>query len=152
LTIAVRDNQLPSEVFRRPTMKAGLPHVEAPRSILDNMLTLRVHLDDVTPENGPLKVIAGSHRHENDATAESQFANDKMRDILVQRGDVLAMRPRIIHGSIGAAPGTQLHRRVLHLEFAAREQLPDGFAWADFHAKAAGTTTRTRQEQTPCSD
>src|SRR6266404_493411 len=62
LTIAVRDNRLPSRHFRNPTRKAGVPHVEAPRELLDKMLTARIHLDDVTAENGPLKVIPGSHR------------------------------------------------------------------------------------------
>ena len=133
LTIAVRDNRLPSECFQRPTTKAGLPHVEAPRTILDRMLTLRIHLDDVTQENGPLKVIAGSHQHDNDAMAESQSATDNMRDILAPSGDVLAMRPRIVHGSDGTSPDTKLHRRVIHLEFAADRDLPDGFEWADFH-------------------
>ena len=32
LTIAVRDNRLPSRVFSKPTRKAGVPHVEAPRA------------------------------------------------------------------------------------------------------------------------
>src|SRR5262245_7292899 len=30
LTIAVRDNRLPSARFSKPTLKAGVPHVEAP--------------------------------------------------------------------------------------------------------------------------
>ncbi len=45
MTIAVRDNRLPSTRFRNPTRKAGVQHVEAPSEILDTMLTLRVHLD-----------------------------------------------------------------------------------------------------------
>src|SRR5262249_56828349 len=62
LTIAVRDNRLPSTHFGKPTRKAGVPHVEAPREVLEAMLTLRVHLDDVSEENGPLQVLPGSHR------------------------------------------------------------------------------------------
>ncbi len=42
-------------------MKAGVPHVIASDSLLRQMLTLRIHLDDVTDENGPLRVIPGSH-------------------------------------------------------------------------------------------
>src|SRR5262245_13416283 len=52
LTIAVRDNRLPSARFRRPTTKAGVPHVEAPLDVLEAMLTLRIHLDAADEENG----------------------------------------------------------------------------------------------------
>src|SRR5579885_1584075 len=37
LTIAVRDNRLPSSRFRRPTTKAHVPHVEAPAEVLEAM-------------------------------------------------------------------------------------------------------------------
>src|SRR5699024_10016906 len=61
LTIAVRRNDLPSKRFTKPTVKAGIPHVEAPLEILDRMLTARVHLDPATADNGALKVAPGSH-------------------------------------------------------------------------------------------
>ncbi|MFL5243136.1 MAG: SgcJ/EcaC family oxidoreductase [Gemmataceae bacterium] len=61
LTIAVRDNRRPTSAFRNPTVKAGLPHVEAPRALLESMLTARIHLDDITDANGPMTVIPGSH-------------------------------------------------------------------------------------------
>jgi ectoine hydroxylase-related dioxygenase (phytanoyl-CoA dioxygenase family) len=62
LTVAVRDNRLPSPHFVRPTRKGGVPHVEAPLSVLEAMLTARVHLDAATEENGALQVVPGSHR------------------------------------------------------------------------------------------
>ena len=131
LTIAVKDNTLPSHTFRKPTTKAGLPHVEAPKLLLDSMLTLRIHLDDVTQENGPLQVIPGSHLDDG-VQADDDSRDREITSILVCRGDVLAMRPRILHGSI--AEGTSRHRRILHLEFAADANLADGFQWADFFA------------------
>jgi hypothetical protein len=48
MTIAVRENAKPSQHFSKPTIKAGVPHVEAPDCVLGQMLTARVHLDDVT--------------------------------------------------------------------------------------------------------
>ena len=96
------------------------------------MLTLRIHLDDVTQENGPLKVVVGSHKDAHDLADNARVAAGEIRDILVRRGDVLAMRPRLIHSSSGASPETHHHRRILHLEFAPREALPDGYQWADF--------------------
>ncbi len=58
VAIAVRDNRLPSANFTKPTTKAGVPHVEAPQVVLEAMLSVRLHLDDVTEENGPLTRFA----------------------------------------------------------------------------------------------
>jgi ectoine hydroxylase-related dioxygenase (phytanoyl-CoA dioxygenase family) len=127
LTIAVQNNQLPSERFKSPTNKAGVPHVIAPAEVLQQMLTIRLHLDDVTLENGPLRVIPGSHR----SPAEIDSCREPAT-ILAQAGDALAMRPMLSHASGDSSPETKLHRRILHLEFAAQETLPDGYAWQRF--------------------
>jgi hypothetical protein len=128
LTIAVRDNRLPSARFGKPTRKAGVPHVEAPREMLETMLTARIHLDDITDENGPLKVLPGSH------AAGKTLALDTAapQAILVDRGDVLLIRPLVAHCSNRSRDGTRKHRRILHLEFAAGPDLPDGYAWHEF--------------------
>jgi len=128
LTIAVRRNDLPTTQFRNPTHKAGVPHVEAPRTLLERMLTLRIHLDAATEENGPLNVLPGSQRTADVAAGQSQ----KIATILADAGDVLAMRPLLSHSSGNAQPGTTLHRRVLHLEFASDRTLPDGYEWHSF--------------------
>lgn len=127
MTIAVRDNRLPSEHFSKPTAKAGVPHVEAPQWLLEKMLTLRLHLDDMTDANGPLKVLPGSHR-----SGKANTSSDRApMTILGQRGDVFAMRPLLSHCS-NKSQTDRTHRRVLHFEFAGIEQLPDGYAWHDF--------------------
>ncbi len=130
LTVAVRDNRRGGSAFRRPTTKAGVPHVEAPAEVLENMLTVRVHLDDVTLENGPLKVVAGSHRTGKALT----LADACVRTLCCAAGDVLLMRPLLAHCSNRSHPDTARHRRILHLEFAARAALPDGYEWHDFVA------------------
>ena len=43
-------------------MKEGIPHVQPPTAILEQMLTVRIHLDRTDESNGALKVIPGSHR------------------------------------------------------------------------------------------
>jgi hypothetical protein len=126
LTIAVLDHALPSTHFRNPTVKAGVPHVEGPDELLREMLTLRIHLDDVTTENGPLVVLPGTHG------SRDAPATRPPQTILAQAGDVLAMRPLLAHSSGASTAGTTRHRRILHLEFAARRELPDGYAWHDF--------------------
>ncbi len=123
LTIAVTDHR-PSTQFRKPTTKAGVPHVEAPPELLAQMLTLRIHLDDVTDENGPLQVLPGTHR----SIADEPPALAPVT-IFAKAGDVLAMRPLLFHASGASTPGTARHRRILHLEFAAQRELPEGFAW-----------------------
>jgi len=130
LTIAVRDNRLTSPFFSKPTRKAGVPHVEAPQETLEQMLTVRIHLDPVTDENGPLKVIPGSHRTGKSLNSD----RGDVRVVHAQRGDVLLMRPLLAHCSGRSADNTSLHRRILHLEFAAAGSLRDGFGWYDFVA------------------
>jgi Phytanoyl-CoA dioxygenase (PhyH) len=122
--IAVKNNRLSSSQFGKPTFKVGVPHVDAPEWLLENMLTLRMHLDDMTDENGPLKILPRSHRRGAD--------HREPVTILGHRGDVLLMRPLVSHCSNKSHPGTTQHRRILHFEFAGIEKLPDGYAWHDF--------------------
>ncbi len=125
--IAVRDNCRPTAEFRQPTMKYGVPHLEAPAWLLEQMLTARIHLDAVTPENGPLRVIPGSHR---DGRTSTSTENEVQ--VLCERGDVLLIRPLVTHASSHAAEGTTNHRRILHLEFSPIRELPDELMWHEF--------------------
>jgi hypothetical protein len=128
MTIAVRNNRLPSRHFEHPTTKSGVPHVEASQAVLDGMLTARIHLDDVTEDNGPMQVIPGSHR----TGKVSSIDESKPRTIFAKRGDVLLIRPLVEHNSVASRSGTVQHRRILHLEFASSPELPDGYDWHDF--------------------
>jgi hypothetical protein len=128
LTIAVREHRTEPSPFQHPTWKAGVAHVEAPVEILQSMLTLRIHLDAANLENGALLVLPGSHG----AKSEQQTDHAAATPIIVDAGDVLAMRPLLSHCSGNSAPHSQQHRRIFHLEFAAREQLPDGYHWHYF--------------------
>jgi hypothetical protein len=122
-TVAVAEHR-PSDVFGKPTTKAGVPHVEAPAELLDRMVTARVHLDDMTEENGPLRVIPGSHRCSGE---EGEPVTVRCR-----AGDVLLMRPLLTHASGHCRPDTARHRRIVHLECAPSAEMPDGFRWHDF--------------------
>src|SRR5277367_2259152 len=60
LSIAVRERrEIPS--FGPWSVKNGTPHVQPPIELLENMITLRLHLDDCDESNGALRVIPGSH-------------------------------------------------------------------------------------------
>ena len=101
--------------------------MEAPESVLRQMLTLRIHLDPVTEENGPLEVAIGSHAH-----GKQPDSAHRVKKILVGAGDVLAMRPMLSHASGSSDPETKMHRRILHLEFASTCELADGYQWHQF--------------------
>jgi len=124
-TIAVKNNEKPTSHFRRPTIKAGIPHVEAPESLLVRMLTLRLHLDAMTADNGPLSVIPGSHSVQQEGEASPV-------ELHAGLGDVLAMRPLLSHSSSLPRGGTTVHRRVIHLELAPCAELADEYQWHSF--------------------
>ena len=126
-TIAVKRHIRPALPFAKPTTKAGVPHVEATTELLENMLTLRLHLDSMHSGNGPLMVVPGSHQ------SVRESSNDAT-EIHCEVGDVFAMRPLLSHGSRNAILGNTDHRRVVHLEFAANESLPGGYEWYQFSA------------------
>lgn len=128
-TIAVRARR-EAEGFGPWTMKAGIPHAIAPAGLLERMITLRLHLDDCGPQNGPMRVLPGSHREGKLDTQGllrwAARASEIATDCLVGAGGVVVMRPLLVHASSsGTGPG---HRRVIHLEYAAAP-LPHGLNW-----------------------
>ena len=135
MTIAVTDNGLPSDAFQNPTTKSGVPHVQAPEGVLQRMMTLRLHLDDVDETNGPLSVIEGSHCNDKERGEDGAITK-----ILVNRGDVLAMRPLLSHSS-SLPTASAKPRRVLHFEFAADRELTDGYEWRQFHSLAGSSSS-----------
>lgn len=126
LSVAVKERR-DVEGFGPWSVKEGVHHVEPPVEVLERMVTLRIHLDDCGEENGPLRVIPGSHR---DGRLTPQMLNVISQQESVTRiahaGDVLAMRPLLVHSS--SASQSPRHRRVVHIEFAS-EPLPDGLEW-----------------------
>ncbi len=137
MTIAVRKGNANGD-FRRPTVKAGIPHLEAPAWLLRQMVTARVALDDVTDENGPLLVIPGSHRDtEIDDLPSARDLATEAHPIHVRPGDVLLIRPLVVHRSGPSRATTRRHRRTLHFEFAAIVTLPGGLEWHQFLAATA---------------
>jgi ectoine hydroxylase-related dioxygenase (phytanoyl-CoA dioxygenase family) len=127
LTIATRQRvDVPG--FGPWTEKGGVAHVQPPVAVLESMLAVRVHLDACGPDNGPVRVIDGSHRHGRlSATQIDMLRRSEVeRDCLAEQGAILTFRPLILHAS---APATApAHRRVVHIEYAAAE-LPAPLEW-----------------------
>ena len=118
--------------------KDGTWHVRPPDSVLEEMLTVRLHLDACNATNGPVRVIPGTHRlgRLGEDGIEAAIRHAVPVDCLVPAGGALLMRPLVLHSSAPASAPT--HRRVLHAEFASRP-LPDGFVWAERDGKPAMT-------------
>lgn len=106
--------------------KEGVIYAHAPAWALERIIALRIHLDASTLENGPLRVIPGSHRAGLLADEEVFRVSRKQNSLEceVGRGGVLAMRPLIIHASSKARSAEP--RRVLHLEYAPSLELAPG--------------------------
>jgi hypothetical protein len=61
LTIAV-NSQVDIPGFVPWSTKDGIPHFQSPVGLLEQMLTVRLHLDDADERNGASKVLPGTHR------------------------------------------------------------------------------------------
>jgi Phytanoyl-CoA dioxygenase (PhyH) len=109
--------------------KDGILHVQPPASILENMVSLRIHLDACSENNGAIKFIAASHNDGVLDRAKLAHFRDNSDQIScpAERGDIIAMRPLILHSS--STSDAPEHRRVLHLEYAGTD-LPAEMEWA----------------------
>ena len=126
LTIAVRE-RVDVDGFSAWSVKAGITHVQPPLAVLENMLTLRLHLDDTGEWNGALRVLPGTHRVGRlDANQIQHWKQRQTITCAVNRGGVVAMRPLLLHSSLPSL--NPCHRRVLHFEYAAAD-LPSGLEW-----------------------
>ena len=98
-----------------------------PVAVLERMLTVRIHLDDVDECNGALLVIPGSHKpgRLTDEEIEQWKLNEKIL-CSISKGSALIRRPLLLHASY--AGNHPAHRRVLHLEFSP-DALPNGLEW-----------------------
>jgi Phytanoyl-CoA dioxygenase (PhyH) len=99
------------------SVKAGTLHVNAPAEALANVVAVRLHLDDSVTENGPLRVLSGTHRL-------GILGDDEIHDLAatrtavvccLPRGGLLLMSPLLVHSSSKATMGRP--RRVLHFEY-----------------------------------
>jgi len=111
------------------SLKDNTHHVQPSDSVLNNMVTFRIHLDDSNIDNACLKVIPDSHT--SGVLTQLEIDSLVKSSILVEceanAGDMLIMRPLILHASSKAK--LPKHRRVIHLEFSGSD-LPDGLNWA----------------------
>jgi ectoine hydroxylase-related dioxygenase (phytanoyl-CoA dioxygenase family) len=101
--------------------------VQPPPSVLEHLVAVRLHIDDSSAENGPLRVVPGSHRSGRLPGAE-QVALRSGGEVacIAPRGGVVAMKPLLLHASSKSTSSRP--RRVLHYLYGPRE-LPFGLGW-----------------------
>ena len=110
------------------SLKDGVNHVQPSLDVLEQMVTFRVHLDDSDKENGCLKVIPKTNKLGLLSQTEIQKITKEKPFVYceVKQGDMLLMRPHILHASSKCK--TPTHRRIVHIEYSSYV-LPEGLAW-----------------------
>lgn len=127
LTISV-DRRLESEGFGPWTVKHNQFAVQPPLHILQNIFTIRIHLDDTDEDNGALKVVPGSHAKGIYRPEHVNWTIERETVCKVKSGDVMLMKPLLLHASNRTID--ERKRRVIHIEFS-NEQLPGDLKWAE---------------------
>lgn len=110
------------------TNKSGIWHCEPPESILDEMLFVRVHLDDTDQTNGAMEIAVGSHAEGvvEFARANTAASSYPIETCSAKRGDVLILKMLTLHASKPAK--VKSGRRVLRIDFSP-SHLPSPLAW-----------------------
>ena len=129
LSISV-DKKVNLENYVNWTFKKGLNGVQPPIKILQDTITIRIHLDETDKNNGALKVIPKSHLNgivrvdSKDWNIENEFICE------VKKGGVMLMKPLTLHASNRTTNGKK--RRVIHLEFN-KHRLIKPLAWLEHY-------------------
>jgi ectoine hydroxylase-related dioxygenase (phytanoyl-CoA dioxygenase family) len=127
LTISV-DQKMQLEGFGPWTTKQNQFAVQPPLDILENIYTIRVHLDDTDENNGALKVVPGSHAKGIYRPETVDWTSETEEICHVESGGIMIMKPLVLHGSNRTTNGKR--RRVIHIEFSDME-LPYGLNWSE---------------------
>lgn len=127
LTISV-DKKLQLENFGPWTTKQNQFAVQPPLYILENIYTIRIHLDDTDENNGALKVIPKSHAKGIYRPETIDWTLETETMCSIEKGGIMLMKPLLLHGSNRTTNGKK--RRVIHIEFSDRE-LPEQLQWSE---------------------
>ena len=138
LSISV-DKKADLENYVNWTLKKGQYGVQPPIKILQDTITIRIHLDNTNKNNGALKVIPKSHLNgivradSKDWNLENEFVCE------VEKGGAMLMKPLTLHASNRTTNGKK--RRVIHLEFN-KHNLTEPLTWLERHGIKASTQQR----------
>ena len=127
LTISV-DKKVNLEDFGPWTRKQNQFAVQPPIDFLQNVLTIRIHLDETDENNGALKVIPKSHLKGVYRPETIDWTIEQEANCTVSRGGIMLMKPLLLHSSSKTINNKK--RRVIHIEFSNQE-LPVELNWSE---------------------
>jgi hypothetical protein len=110
------------------SIKEGQLFVQPPVQVLEQLVAVRVHVDACFADNGPLRVVRGSHKDGRLSQREAARKREAIGETVLPagRGSSLIMRPLLLHASSRSTSNAP--RRVLHFLFGPPE-LPFGLSW-----------------------
>lgn len=129
LTISV-DKRLDIPQFSGWTVKHQQFSVQPPLLTLENINTIRIHLDDTDEQNGALNVLTSSHKKGIYRPETINWENESPISCPVKKGGLMLMKPLLLHAS--SRTTNNQRRRVIHLEFS-NQNLPNQLQWAEQH-------------------
>lgn len=99
--------------------KGGVLYAHAPAWALEQVIALRVSLDDSLTTNGPLRVLPDTYRRGvlEERQIEQLAREITALDCTTASGGIVAMRPLTVHASSKAVEDRP--RRILHIEYAS---------------------------------
>lgn len=108
--------------------KDGSQFVQPPEMVLQEMVAVRLHLDECGANDGPLRIVPGSHKAGRLSNEMALATRDNIGEVVctVAKGGALLLRPLVLHASSKATGHSR--RRVLHFVFGPRI-LPFGLRW-----------------------
>ena len=127
LTISV-DKKVTLENFGPWTTKQNQFAVQPPLDLLENIYTIRIHLDDTDENNGALRVIPKSHSKKIYRPETIDWTTETETTCNVKKGGIMIMKPLLLHSS--SKTTNHKKRRVIHIEFSNQE-LPPEIKWAE---------------------
>jgi len=127
LTISV-DQKSDIQNFGPWTVKQNQFAVQPPLQILENIYTIRIHLDETNKDNGALKVVPQSHSKQIYRPETINWETETETICNVNKGGIMIMKPLLLHSSGRTINNGR--RRVIHIEFSSA-QLPEPLQWAE---------------------
>ena len=128
LTISV-DRKQGTIGFGPWTIKQNQFAVQPPLEILENIFTIRIHLDETNENNGALKVVPGSHNKQIYRPETIDWSTETEVNCNVTQGGIMIMKPLLLHSS--GRTINNARRRVIHIEFS-NKSLPNNLQWAEY--------------------
>ena len=116
--VIAMDRKVVDPKFGKWSRKAGIWHCEPPIDVLQQMLFVRLHLDDADADNGAMEIALCSHLEGAIPKVEAKAVAARFQTEVTsaKSGDVLVLAMLILHRS--RPSDSQGNRRVLRADFA----------------------------------